>query len=134
MTGETDLNILLQKMKPELHQGEYVFTNVENTDNISREDIICEFKEAKGTTVIIEREKADSIGLNYEVVTSWITLNIHSSLEAVGFTAAFSTALAKQNISCNVIAGYYHDHIFVKQINAKKAMAILKSLSIHHTD
>lgn len=120
-------------MKPELHLGEYVFTNVENAEHISRSDILCEFKEAEGTTILIQREKADSLGLEYNQVTSWITLNVHSSLDAVGFTAAFSTALAKENISCNVIAGYYHDHIFVNQDDAEKALDILKALSNSQT-
>jgi len=67
--------------------------------------------------------------LPYEYVASRITLNIHSALEAVGLTAAFATALAKENISCNVIAGYYHDHLFVDQKDAQRAMIALKSLS-----
>lgn len=116
-------------MKPELHLGEYIFTNVENTEHISRSDILCEFKETEGTTIIIERKKADALGLKYDQITSWITLKVHSSLQAVGFTAAFSTALTKENIACNVIAGYYHDHIFVHHTDAEKAIAILNRLS-----
>ena len=129
MSGETDLKVLLQKMTPELHTGEYVFASVKKADTISRADVICEFKEAEGTTIVIERDKADSLGLTYDCVTSWITLKIHSSLEAVGFTAAFAIALANQNISCNVMAGYYHDHIFVKQTDAEKAVEILEAVS-----
>jgi hypothetical protein len=60
---------------------------------------------------------------------SWITLNIHSSLEAYGLTAAFSNALAEANVSCNVVAGVYHDHIFVPRNDADKAMTVLKKLS-----
>jgi uncharacterized protein len=62
-------------------------------------------------------------------VAAWITLTVHSALEAVGLTAAFSKALADVNISCNVVAGYYHDHIFVPQQDAEKAMAVLESLA-----
>jgi uncharacterized protein len=67
--------------------------------------------------------------LSYSFVAAWITLTVHSSLEAVGLTATFSKALAENNISCNVVAAYYHDHIFVDAKDAAKAMKILHILS-----
>ena len=68
---------------------------------------------------------ADSLKLEYSFVASWITLTVHSSLEAVGLTAAFSKALSQEGISCNVVAAFYHDHIFVGKNDADKAMEIL---------
>ncbi|MFD2563241.1 ACT domain-containing protein [Aquimarina rubra] len=133
MAGETNLTTLIQKMTPELQPGEYVFTTVKTTDTISRNDIICEFKEKEGITLILAREKADNLNLKYEHVASWITLKIHSSLDAVGLTAIFSAELAAYNISCNVIAGYYHDHIFVNTEDSKKAVKVLKNLSQNYT-
>lgn len=129
MAGETNLSQLLQGMEPELQQGHYVFVTVTNLDHIDRNDTICEFKEKEGITLVLEKSKADLLQLPYEYIAAWITLTIHSSLEAVGLTAAFATALAKHDISCNVVAGYYHDHIFVDQNDAKKAMQVLRSLS-----
>ncbi|MCF7560255.1 ACT domain-containing protein [Sabulilitoribacter multivorans] len=129
MAGEKDLAKLIQQMVPKLNEGYYVFATVKNTDKINRTDTICEFKEDEGVTIVIEKNKADQLNLTYEFLLSWITLTVHSSLEAVGLTAAFSAALTKHHISCNVIAGYYHDHIFVAKKDAKKAIEVLTDLT-----
>jgi hypothetical protein len=80
-------------------------------------------------TVILSKEQADDVGLRYLVVLAWITLTVHSSLEAVGLTAAVSKALTNVGISCNVVAAYYHDHIFVPIKDAQQAMEVLETLS-----
>lgn len=116
-------------MRPKLNEGEYVFCTVPASQTIDPANFIGSFKEAEGLTVILNKETADNLNLHYTFVSAWITLTIHSSLEAVGLTATFSAALAKEGISCNVIAAYYHDHIFVAKEDNVKAMQVLKQLS-----
>jgi hypothetical protein len=128
MSGITDIQTLLKTMTPELHAGEYVFCVVPALDDIVMKDVICFFREAEGITIIVTKATADALGLAYDYIAAWITLTVHSSLQAVGLTAAFSAALAKVGISCNVIAGYYHDHIFVTHADADRAMEALKAL------
>ena len=129
MTGETDLQKLIQGMKPKLNQGEFVFCVVDSSQSANTLNPLCTFQEAEGTTVIIPKQQADDASLPYSVVCSWITLTVHSSLEAVGLTATVSKALTEANISCNVVAAYYHDHIFVPVQDANQAMTVLTSLS-----
>lgn len=129
MSGEKDLEKLLKSMKPKHNLGEYVFCSVENLDVIHQADLLMTFREAEGITIIIKKEIADSLGLDYSFVASWITLTVHSSLEAVGLTAAFSKALTENKISCNVVAGFYHDHIFVDVKDCEKALSILNKFS-----
>ncbi len=132
MTGETDLATLLKKMKPELHSGDYVFCSIKDLTTIDISQTVLVFKEQEGNTIIIKKQLADSLNLQYSFVAAWITLTVHSSLEAVGLTAAFSTALSEQGISCNVVAAFFHDHIFVDKKDTEKAMGILNKFSIPH--
>jgi uncharacterized protein len=129
VSGETNLSALLKTMNPYLNEGAYVFCTVENINNTGLSDILFHFKEEEAYTIVLKKEYADKMNLSYSYVAAWITLTVHSSLEAVGLTAAFSAALAKNNISCNTVAAFYHDHIFVDKKDAEKAMKVLTDLS-----
>ena len=128
--GESDLNKLIKGLSPKLNDGEYVFTSIKNIELLNTSEVICTFKEKEGFTLILERSRADQLGLRYNFIASWITLEVHSSLNAVGLTSLFTTELANNEISCNVIAGYYHDHIFVSTKDSLKALEILNYLSL----
>lgn len=126
MSGIKNLELLLQSMSPELMAGDYVFCTVDGalSDYLSLEPIAT-FREPEGLTLVLEAEKAQQAGLESSTLFSLITLTVHSSLEAVGLTAAFATKLAEHGISANVIAGYYHDHIFVQKEKAQQALQAL---------
>ncbi len=128
-TGETDLKAILKTLKPKLNVGDFVFCALGDLSKINFEDIIMVFREEEGNTIIVRKEFADRLKLPYTFISSWITLTVHSSLTAVGLTAAFSKALSEKGISCNVVAAFYHDHIFVDGKDAEEAMKVLIQLS-----
>jgi len=129
MSGETDLEKLLRGMQPKLNEGEYVYCIADSLDRAATLNPVCIFQEQEGITVIMPRFQAERAALPYSVTCAWITLTVHSSLEAVGLTAAVSKALTHANISCNMVAAYYHDHIFVPVQDAERAMDILLELT-----
>lgn len=129
MSGETDLPTLLKEMRPERNPGEYVFCRVESPERAAALRPLCTFREKEAITVILPRQQADDESLPYSTVCAWITLTVHSSLEAVGLTAAVSNALAEADISCNVVAAYYHDHLFLPLADAERGMEVLTALS-----
>lgn len=88
------------------------------------------FHEKEGVTLIIAQQEAIDKNIDYESVYKLISLNVHSSLDAVGLTAAFSTKLAEKNISANVVAAYYHDHIFVPEEKAGQALAAISEFRL----
>jgi hypothetical protein len=128
-SGETSLQKLLQTLKPRHNPGQYVFCTVSDPASVGTEHIVMLFKEDEGVTVIVKKDLADQLHLRYDYVASWITLTVHSSLAAVGLTAAFSQALSTKGISCNVVAAFHHDHLFVDQKDTEAAMDVLARLS-----
>jgi hypothetical protein len=129
MNGETDLPGILKTLKPKHVAGDYVFCVVNDLNDFNMNDVVLFFREDEGGTIVIKKELADKLKLEYSFVAGWITLTVHSSLEAVGLTAAFSKALSDEGISCNVVAAFYHDHIFVPKKDVEKAINALTGLS-----
>ena len=131
MSGETDLGKLIGAMQPVLGKPEYVFASLDKDSSVSLTELapLGTFHEKEGLTVIVTKTHADVLGLAYQCAFQCITLNVHSSLDAVGLTAAVSAALALQGISANVVAAYYHDHIFVPTEKAAQALSCLNDLT-----
>lgn len=111
--------------------GEFVFCTFQNARYGDHEDLdpLAAIRESEGLTLIIPRSSADERGLGYESIFKGITLRVHSSLDAVGLTAAFSRKLAEHGISANVVAGYFHDHLFVQRELAERAIEALHALA-----
>ncbi|MFE1313875.1 MULTISPECIES: ACT domain-containing protein [unclassified Streptomyces] len=128
MTGERDLQKLLSGMRPELNPGRYVFTTVEGGVPSGITPVVT-VAEQEGLTLVARLDEADAAGLGYDYVAAWITLRVHSALEAVGLTAAVARELADAGLSCNVVAGFHHDHLFVPYEHAHQAVAVLESLA-----
>lgn len=115
-------------MRPELNPGQYVYCTLPSRVPVGLRPVVTVL-EPEGQTVVLAREEADALGMPYEYVAAWITLRIHSALEAVGLTAAVATRLAEEGISCNVVAGFHHDHLFVGYADAERAVAALEQLA-----
>jgi len=118
------------RFNPRLNEGEYVFASVPDANAINWNDVVASIKEKEGLTVVISVEVAKRLKLSYDYVAAWVSLDLETELDAVGITAKFSNALADKGISCNVIAGYYHDHLFVADTDKNKALEVLSQLSL----
>lgn len=130
MSGETDLKQLLASLQPELGDEDYVFCVLDSQAGVEADiQPLATFREAEGITWVLSQTEADTAELAYQGVFKRITLTVHSSLEAVGLTAAVASVLAEHGISANVIAAYYHDHVFVPKAKAQQALALLSALS-----
>ncbi|MEU3299117.1 MULTISPECIES: ACT domain-containing protein [unclassified Streptomyces] len=131
MSAERDLHRLLTTMRPELNPGRHVFTTVPGPTPPPGLAPVVTVAEAEGLTLVVRQELADAAGLSYDYVAGWITLRVHSALDAVGLTAAVATALADAGLSCNVVSGFHHDHLFVPYERAEEAVTLLRELAAH---
>jgi len=129
LSGELDLAVLLKTLTAELADGVYVFVTLPDRDVPGGVSARMLFQEEEGTTLILLREVAEAHGLSYEFPSRMITLNVHSSLDAVGFIARIATELAKAGLGVNPVAGFFHDHIFVPDGRAHDAIAVLEEIA-----
>jgi len=126
VSGEHDLGRMLATMRPVTRPGEFVFVSLPEAPDVECEVTV---REEEGLTCVVRREVADAQGWPYDFVAGWITLQVHSALAAIGLTAAVSTALTTRGVSCNVVAGYFHDHLLVPADRVEDALAALRELS-----
>ncbi len=128
----SDLALLLASMQPELRAGTWAWCALPPGASMDGADVVATMCEAEGLTVVVAEAEALARAWPVAFRSAWITLTVHSDLAAVGLTAAFARALGDAGISCNVIAGVHHDHLFVPVDRAADAMAALQALQARH--
>ncbi|MGI9611629.1 MAG: methyltransferase domain-containing protein [Acidimicrobiales bacterium] len=130
MPGETNLNVILEELSVIRRPGRFAVVAVEEPPTLT-DGVEALVAEADRTTVVATVERAEQSGWQIDFEAAWLTLDVHSSLEAVGLTAAAATALAERSIPCNVLAGWKNDHILVPVAQAEAAIAALSDIANH---
>ena len=130
MSGETDLDAMLATIAVDRRPGTYCFLTVANDVDADQliDQALATIREDEGLTAVVTVETARAQGFEPDYEAAWLTLRVHSALEAVGLTAAFARALADEDLSCNVLAGFHHDHLLVPADRADDAIAAIESL------
>jgi uncharacterized protein len=124
----SDLGLLLRSMEPVLNPGTFAFVSVTDEETLESVCVIASIREPEGLSAVIAESEAVSLNLPILFRAAWITLKVNSDLQAVGLTAAFTSALSKAGVSCNVVAGAWHDHIFVPVDSAALALSVLRQM------
>jgi uncharacterized protein len=125
---------LLRTLQPQRQAGIYVYATLPADSDPSRWNALAVFRETEATTLVLPERQAMDAGLPIVFRAAWITLQVHSDLQAVGLTAAVSGALAAAGIASNVIAAVHHDHLFVPVERADDALAALRALQARAMD
>ena len=125
------LQELIKQLSPTLDSTTYVYCTVPKAKYGELEHLkpIVSIAALEGHTLVIPLDEAKTEGLDYYRVFRRITLEGHSSLEALGLTSVVTSLLAERGITTNVIAGFYHDHMFVPSDRIDEAMRALKELA-----
>ena len=134
MVGERNLDALLKTLSPKLVDGIHVFVTL--PDNAIPAGLVPRmlFREAEGITLILLKSDAESAGLDHAFPCRMITLQVHSSLDAVGFMARIASELASRGIGVNPVAGFYHDHLFVPDGREDEVLEALQQVAAAAAD
>lgn len=128
MSGNTNLQEVLNSLQVSCDEVEYGFATVADDTTAFNGEVLCVFHEAEGLTIIASKNYLSAKSFAFEGTYAKLTIEVHTSLELVGLTAVLAKALADNGISANVIAAYYHDHVFVQYDVRQKAADILLGL------
>lgn len=128
MTGETNLAKMLASLRIQRREEPVTLVTMATPVDFGP-GIEATIEEREGTTVVVSLREAERRGWPIEFKAAWLTVDVHSSLDAVGLTAALSSVLADRGVACNVLAGYYHDHLLVPLDQADEAVEALEALA-----
>jgi hypothetical protein len=128
MSGITDLQETLNSIKVVCDEIEYGFTSIVDETQIDRDKVLATFHENGQLAIIAPKQYLDSLNIENEGPYAKLTIDVHTSLELVGLTAVMATKLADHGISANVVAAFYHDHVFVQYDLRKQAQELLEGL------
>lgn len=121
--GLTNLTSLIATMRPTLSPTTYLFATISMEDSSTLFETLNPhpfemlYREREGWTLIASRTTIEALEPDIVKETAFpckkITLDVHSSLEAVGFMAAVATRLAQvgTGMGVNPVSGFYHDHL-----------------------
>lgn len=125
--GETNLSKMLATLRVERRPGIYAYVQFEDRPT-DLDGVAALVEETEATTIVAPLEIAKIRGWEVVFEAAWLTLEVHSSLEAIGLTAAVAAALGANGIPCNILAGTFHDHILVPATAADRAVVALEAL------
>lgn len=128
MTGETHLPNILATLDVDVRAGTYVLLTRTAFDAAADAVAEARITEAEGITYVVPEAFARAQGTPPGFVAAWLSLRVHSALNAVGVTAAVAGVLAERGIACNVLAGWFHDHLLVPAERRDDAVAAIRSL------
>jgi uncharacterized protein len=128
MPGQTNLQAVLDSLQVSCDDIEYGFATVGSSENLSLNEVLGTFQESEGLTIFASKKYFEARSLPFEGPLAKLTIEVQTSLELVGLTAVLATKLTEHNISANVVAAYYHDHIFVSFDQRQRAIEAINSL------
>jgi len=127
MSGDLDLQRMLAEMRVAIRDDVYCMVSLAAPSDQLRASAAAMITEEEAVTLVITAAQAEAEDLPYDFAAAWLTLEVHSSLHAVGLTAAVARMLTDEGIPCNVLAGFYHDHLLVPAGEGERVKAILES-------
>lgn len=128
MSGQTHLPDILANLDVDVRAGTWVVITRRAPDAAADAVAEARVSEREGITYVVPEAFAMAQGEQPGFVAAWLSLRVHSALNAVGVTAAVSGVLAGRGIACNVIAGFHHDHLLVPAARRDDAIAAIRSL------